>query len=156
MLKTHGVKGEIVVEADDAAIFDTSYIIVPVNGLFVPFYVESHRGKSDSTDIIKLEDLDSDAAVAPLLGAKIYLKISDLDADDEFASLEGYRIFDSDHEIGVVTAVDDQTENVLFEVKTASGKVLIPAVDEWVKSIDDSNRIIVMNLPEGLVELNYS
>ena len=61
ILKTHGVKGEVTVLVEDAALFDTDYIIVPIDGLYVPFFIESRRGKSDNIDIIKIEDIDSDS-----------------------------------------------------------------------------------------------
>ena len=154
LLKPHGVKGEIIVQVDNDALFDADYVIVPVDGLFVPFFVENHRGKSDSTDIIKFEDIDSDNAAQRLCGQPVYLKIDQMEDLSDFSSLEGYVIYDKNLKVGVITAVDNQTENVLFEVKGTEGDVLIPAVDEWIEDIDDVKRVIKMSLPEGLTHIN--
>lgn len=154
LLKPHGVKGEMTMQVDNGALFDTDYIIVPVEGLYVPFFIESHRGKSDNIDIVKIEDVDSESAAQKLIGAPVYLKIKDLDEDESFASLEGYSVYDGDKLIGVITAIDDQTENVLLEVTGEGGTVLIPVVDEWIEDVNDADRVIKMSLPEGLVEVN--
>lgn len=154
ILKTHGVKGEVTMLVENDALFDTDYIIVPIEGLFVPFFIESRRGKSDNIDIVKIEDVDSEAAAQKLTGSPVYLKVDDMDTDAGFASLEGYEVYDGTTLVGVITAIDDQTENVLFEVKGENGTVLIPAVDEWVVEVDDSDRVIKMSLPEGLRDVN--
>ena len=154
LLKPHGVKGEMTMQVDNSALFDTDYIIVPLDGLYVPFFIEGHRGKSDNVDIVKIEDIDSDKAAQKLIGAAVYLKIDDLDEDDSYGSLEGYVIFDGDKRIGVITAIDDQTENVLLEVTGEGGTVLIPVVYEWIEDVNDADRVIKMSLPEGLVEVN--
>lgn len=154
ILKTHGVKGEVTVLVEDAALFDTDYIIVPIDGLYVPFFIESRRGKSDNIDIIKIEDVDSESVAQKLTGATVFLKIEDMDADAGFASLEGYKVYNGNSLVGVISAIDDQTENVLFEVRGDKGVVLIPAVDEWVDDVNDADHVIRMSLPEGLLEVN--
>ena len=77
-----------------------------------------------------------------------------MDADAGFASLEGYKVYNGDSLVGVISAIDDQTENVLFEVRGDKGVVLIPAVDEWVDDVNDADHVIRMSLPEGLLEVN--
>ena len=56
-------------------------------------------------------------------------------------------------ELGKITSVDDTTENVLFEVDHNGRELLIPAVDELVSEVDEENRKLYMNIPEGLLDL---
>ena len=57
--------------------------------------------------------------------------------------------------IGRVTAVDESTVNVLFEVQTDEGdELLIPASEDLIDDIDHQKRIIYMTLPEGLLSLD--
>ena len=56
--------------------------------------------------------------------------------------------------IGTITAVDDSTENVLFELLTADGReVLLPASDDLIAEVDNAAQTITMTIPEGLLEL---
>ena len=57
--------------------------------------------------------------------------------------------------VGEVVAVDESTMNVLFEVETPSGSiVLVPANEDIVKEVNTKERLIKVDLPEGLVDLN--
>ena len=41
----------------------------------------------------------------------------------------------------------------LFEVIVNEKRILIPIVDEFIVNIDNDNKKIIMNLPEGLTDL---
>ena len=73
---------------------------------------------------------------------------------------EGYTIYDSSgKKIGVVDYVDYDTENVLFcldATDSAGFQIMIPAVDDFIIEIDDDKQTIVMDIPDGLLELNTS
>jgi 16S rRNA processing protein RimM len=59
--------------------------------------------------------------------------------------------------VGVVTAVDDSTVNTLFEVESAEGReYLIPAQEAFITEIDHEERIIHMQLPQGLLSMEDS
>lgn len=56
--------------------------------------------------------------------------------------------------VGEIHSVDDSTINTLFELVTPEGDdLLIPATDELISDINTEERIIEMNLPEGLLSL---
>jgi len=155
ILKCHGVKGEVTLSVDNDALFEAGCIIVEIDGLYVPFFIESRRSKSATVDIIKIEGVDSEADAAPLLGAPVFLKKDELsETEEEWGSLNGYKLLNGDIVVGEITAIDDQTENQLFIVSGPQGEVLVPVVDEWVECVDDVTKTIKMNLPEGLVDIN--
>ena len=57
--------------------------------------------------------------------------------------------------IGTLMAVDETTVNVLLEVKTPDGKiVLIPANEDIIRKIDPKTETLEVCLPEGLIDLN--
>ena len=56
--------------------------------------------------------------------------------------------------VGTINSVDDTTENVLLEVTSPTGKdLLIPAAPALIHDIDEEQRVIIMDLPEGLLSL---
>lgn len=160
--RTHGVKGEISFHfADD--VFDrvdADFVFVETDGLLVPFFFEEYRFKSDETALVKFLDIDSADRAAELTGCDVYFPRELNDEDDSelsWAEIVGFRIFDEDSGeiIGEVTAVDLSTINTLFEVNSPSGqRLLIPANDDLIADIDREKRCIVMQLPEGLLDLS--
>ena len=56
--------------------------------------------------------------------------------------------------IGEVRYIDDSTMNTLMTVDTPSGEVYIPYNEDFIREINDDDETIIMDLPEGLVQLN--
>ena len=55
--------------------------------------------------------------------------------------------------IGKIIDVVENKNQDLFEVVFNEKRILIPLVDEFVVNIDNENKKIIMNLPEGLTDL---
>ena len=57
-------------------------------------------------------------------------------------------------EIGVITDIDDQTDNWLFVVERKNGdEALVPVQDAFIVDINHEERTITMDLPIGLLDL---
>ena len=161
--KPHGVKGEISFQFSDDVFdrVDADYLIIEVDGILVPFFIEEYRFRSDETALLKLEDIDTQEAARELTNSDVYFerRLSDDGGEPTMAAIIGYRLVsDADsHEIGTVTGIDDSTANILLEVSgsgTHDGSpILIPAAEEFIIGIDNENREIRMALPEGLLDL---
>ena len=61
MGKTHGIGGEITMMVDDDVFdrVDSDYLILEIEGILVPFFIEEYRFKSNDAALIKFEDIDS-------------------------------------------------------------------------------------------------
>ena len=59
--KTHGVKGEVSFQFDDDVFdrVDCDYLVLDIDGILVPFFMEEYRFRSDSVALMKFEDIDS-------------------------------------------------------------------------------------------------
>lgn len=152
--KPHGVKGEVSFHfADD--IFDRTdceYLILKMDGIMVPFFMEEYRFRSGETALVKFCDIDTQDRAAELTGCEVFFPRDIAESDEDtlsWAAITGYEIVDSGsgRTIGRIAAVDDTTVNTLFELEDGT---LIPAAEELIAEVDATNRRIVMNLPEGL------
>ena len=155
--KTHGVRGEISFLFDDDAFdrVDADYLILKVDGIFVPFFIEEYRFKSDSNAIIKFEDIDTQERARELTGADVYFPRSLAENDDENLSwsvLVGFDIIEasSGRTVGRIASVDDSTLNILFCLDDGR---LIPASENLITAIDQQTRTLTMHIPEGLLDL---
>ena len=172
--KPHGVKGEMNFMFTDDVFdrTDSDYLIIEVEGLLVPFFIEEYRFRSDETALLKLCDIDTQEQARQFTNCEVFFERSKADtpADElTWAQIVGFRIVDENNGkiVGEIVAVDDSTENTLFEVqienppsgttssgtKTAQRQVLIPASDSLIRSIDTQSQIITMAIPDGLLAL---
>lgn len=155
--KTHGVRGEISFLFDDDVFdrVDADYLILKVDGIFVPFFIEEYRFKSDSNAIIKFEDIDTQERARELTGADVYFPRSLAENDDENLSwpvLVGFDIIEASNgrTIGRIASVDDSTLNILFCLDDGR---LIPASENLITAIDQQTHTLTMHIPEGLLDL---
>ncbi|MDR1918888.1 MAG: ribosome maturation factor RimM [Tannerellaceae bacterium] len=160
--KPHGIKGEIgLVTAYD--IFDAEgepFLICEIEGILVPFFIEAYRSKNDSLFLVKLETVDSEAAVRELSHREVYYPLQALQAEDRklpatgWAAYIGYSVADEQHGLlGAIKAIDESTLNTLLQIDSGEKEWLIPAVDEWVLAVDHGERRLSLAVPEGLLEL---
>lgn len=156
--KTHGVNGEITFQFDDD-IFDTTdgeYLILEIDGILVPFFMEEYRFKSDEVALVKFEDINTQGRAAELTGCEVFYPRISADASEggelSYAQLVGFTLVDAKTEkaVGVIDYIDDQTDNIMFELEDG---MLIPASEELIADVDVEKRTISMNLPEGLLDL---
>jgi len=155
--KSHGVKGEVTFQFDDDIFdrVDADYLILEVDGILVPFFIEEYRFRSDEVALVKFEDVDTQQRASELTGSDVYFPRALTDEADDgpsLAMLVGYTVAEAatGQYIGTVAAIDDTTANLLFELEDGR---LIPANDDLIQRIDPRQRTIAMNLPEGLLEL---
>ena len=155
--KTHGVKGEISFLFDDDVFdrVDADYLVLDIDGILVPFFMEEYRFKSDSNALVKFEDIDTQERAQQLTGTDVYFPRALADSDEDslsWAAIVGYDIADAQtgQSVGKIAAIDDSTQNILFELE--DGK-LIPASEELITAIDKENRTITIDIPDGLLDL---
>ncbi|MCC8171811.1 MAG: ribosome maturation factor RimM [Parabacteroides sp.] len=158
--KPHGIKGEITLNFT-SDIFDRvecEYLIGEIEGILVPFFVEEYRFKNDTVALIKLEGVDNEAAAKEFAGVPVYFPKElfgeeELNGADSWDYFVGFRVTDARYgELGEVVAVDESTANVLLQVAEGGKEWLVPAAEELFDDIDHENKMLYMNLPEGLID----
>lgn len=161
--KTHALKGELnaILDIDPECFVEGKPLIVQIDGILVPFFLDSIRNKGTVSYLIKIEGIDSEEDARGFVNKDILLLKKDAeeyqistDVDEDFI---GFTIIDekTGKIIGTIENVDDSTDNVLFIVNADKEFPLyIPAVDDFVSNIDEDEQKLYMKLPEGLIEMN--
>ena len=69
--RPHGVKGEVTFRFDDDVFdrVDSDYLVLSVDGILVPFFIEEYRFKSGEVALVKFCDIDSQDRAAALTGS---------------------------------------------------------------------------------------
>lgn len=159
--KPHGVHGELQLQFSDDVfdVVDADYLVLDIDGILVPFFMEEYRFRSDEIALMKFCDIDSDAQARELTGCNVYFprKLAEEGTEDvSWAQLVGYSLVDeaTNDVIGRIVAVDETTVNTLFEVSTPEGgDLLIPASDELIVATDTEAQTVTMRIPSGLLDL---
>ena len=73
--KTHGVSGELNCAIDADTIDRAEYMVLDMDGIFVPFFISSIRVKSSNSVLLTLEDVETETDARNLVGKDIYLPI---------------------------------------------------------------------------------
>jgi 16S rRNA processing protein RimM len=159
--KPHGVKGEISFSFSDDS-FDESecpFLICEMDGIYVPFKMEACRFKSASTALIKLKNIDSEEKAKTLANKEVYFPKKYLreKIEENMYSWDyfiGFSLVDKQSgKIGTIIDIDDSTLNTLFIVAGNEGEILIPANDEIIIHIDEKQKEIQIELPEGILDI---
>lgn len=164
--KPHGINGEInAVIPSDIDIDRLKCVVVELDGIFVPFFIEQWRPRSSESVLLKLEGIDNENQAKELTNKELYLLVEDLremglENDEEsngfyMSDIIGYTVHDTDGTVaGEITGYDDQTENVLISVRTPRGKtVYLPLADNLIEDFDSGHRSITLDIPAGLIDL---
>lgn len=163
--KPHGVAGEIsaTIDVDMDTLQGLSCLVTDIDGIFVPFFVNACRPKSQETVLLTIDGIDNEKEVSRLVNHDIYALKRDyrqesLDSDADGFPLDyfiGFELRDSDGQrVGEITDVDEQTENAIFIVDREGAELMVPATDELIVEFDLDKKVMVMDLPHGLLDLN--
>ncbi|GAL79083.1 16S rRNA processing protein RimM [Algibacter lectus] len=55
--------------------------------------------------------------------------------------------------VGIIKAINDSTTQSLFEIDRDGIEILIPMNDEFINKVDRKNKTIIVDTPEGLIDL---
>ena len=157
--KLHGYKGGLILHIDSSTpqyFKDLESVLLDIDQELVPFFL-SQKGKLNGKKLlIYLEDVRPVDA-HKYIGREAYLPESMLpEADDDAyydKAIIGYTAWDGPNEIGEVVDVVENSSQNLFVVEKGEQEFLIPAVDAFIKGIDTNEKIIYLELPEGLLDL---
>lgn len=166
--KPHGIDGELsaTIEAPLELIERARCLVSEIDGIFVPFFIEATRPKSENSVLLSITGIHNEKEAATLVNKEIYIlkqdygriaqEDSDEDTPDELPVdyFIGFDVIINQQVEGTVTDIDDKTINVLFVVETTDGDtILVPAVDEMIDEIDLDERLITMSVPDELLQL---
>ena len=160
IVKPHGVGGEMAVTVPASLSWtdDLDCLVCSLDGILVPFFVESIREKSSTTILVRFEGYDTVESVARFIGVTVYMPLkyvaeSDDDQLEWGCFLDWKVVVAFAGTLGTIHAVDSSTPNILFLVKDGERERIIPANEEWITGVDRKRRTLKYKLPEGLAEL---
>jgi len=103
-------------------------------------------------------ECNSSGKVIEFVGCRVFLTtpIPVENRVEDINNLIGYKVLTSENiMLGSIQEVIHNTGQWLISVVSSSNKpILIPLHEHFIVSIDDKKRQLIMDLPEGLTEIN--
>ena len=155
VLKSNGREGELLVGFVGIAPEDIDLeepVFIEFDGLPVPFYFEAFSQRGNSRALVRLTGVHNLTDADELAGAILYAE-DDLYEDEE-EDLTGWTVLDADGtKVGTVSAHEDIPGNPCIWVETGHGECLLPLREELVLDVDETEKTLRMEIPEGLLDL---
>jgi 16S rRNA processing protein RimM len=133
-------------------------VFLEVEGRPVPFFISS--SEYSGADILKLqfEGYDTIEKVNEFTGCRVFLTtgLPNNDVTEEIHTLTGYSVCLQNKELlGTVTEVIRNPGQFLLNIVSPGKKeILIPFHEDFLVSIDKKKKTIIMDIPDGLTEIN--
>lgn len=123
---------------------------------FIPWFIESTTIKSEEEIYLKLEGVNNREAAAKLTQKKIWLPEADFKkfaSKSSPAGLLGYTIIDQGQSLGQILEVIEQPHQLLCRLEIQGKEVLIPLHEDSLEKVDHRKKQVLVELPEGLLDI---
>lgn len=159
----HGVQGQIKMDID--AIYEDGFEELKV--LFIengkrktPYFIEN-IDYNGGLFLVKLEEINSKEAAQPLTNKLLFARENDIEVSeahrneqDELAQFIGYQIHTKEGiNIGTIGDVQEFPQQIMAFVEYRDNEVLIPLNEAFIEDINTETKVILMDLPEGLLDV---
>ncbi len=161
IVKKYSFKGELLVklDTDDPSTYTKmESVFIDKNKSLIPFFIERSSLHKSTLLRVKFEDIDSEEDADKLLKSELYLPLEFLPqlTGNKFYYHEivGFEAEDlSFGLVGIVKGVNDTTNQAILEIDRNGSEILIPLIDDFIKSVDREQKKIILAVPEGLIDI---
>ena len=161
IIKKFSFKGEVLVklDTDEPELYENmDALFIDLRNNLVPFFIESSQFHKSELLRVKFEEVDTEEDADSILKCDVYLPIEFLPKLEDnkfyFHEVIGFTVEDINFgKVGIITAINDSTAQSLFEIDRDGTQILIPMNDDFIKKVDKKKKLIIVDTPEGLIDL---
>lgn len=159
--KKFSFKGEVLIylDTDEPELYENlESMFVECGKHLVPFFIQNSSLHKNDFLRVRFEDVNNEEEADALLGNHIFLPLKSLPKltgnKFYFHEVIGFEVEDKRLGIvGEIQSINDSSAQPLFEVLNDGVEILIPMIDHFLVKIDRENKKVIMDLPEGLIEM---
>ena len=161
IVRKHSFRGEVVIklDTDEPELYqEMESIFVDLGNNLVPFFIQKSLLQKGNQLRVRFEGIENEADAEGILKANVYLPVSllpNLDGNKfYYHEVIGFKIMDVNYgEVGILENINDTAAQPLFEIKKDDNEIFIPMIDDFIKKVDRKNNTILVETPEGLIDL---
>ena len=161
IVKKYSFKGELLIklDTDQPELYEElDALFLDINNNLIPYFIESSQLHKSNLLRVQFEDVETEADAEALIKTEVFLPLEFLPKLEGnkfyFHEIIGFKMMDENYGfVGEITGVNDSTSQSLFEVENQGREILIPMNDEFIVRVERDTKTIVVNTPEGLIDL---
>ncbi len=162
--KKFSFRGEVILklDTDEPDIYENlDAVFIEMGKDLLPFFIEKSSFQRGNELRVRFEDIRTEEDAEAILKKEVYLPMELLPKLEGkqfyFHEVIGFTLTDvKQGVIGTIESINDSTAQALFIVEGKDGQVLIPMVDDFIRKIDRKNKEVLVETPEGLIDMNRS
>ncbi|WP_242084161.1 ribosome maturation factor RimM [Aestuariivivens sediminis] len=163
IVKKYSFKGEVLakLDTDQPEVYEhLETIFLELRNNLVPFFVEYAQLHKSELLRIKFEDVDTEADADSIMKSNLFLPLDLLPKLEGntfyFHEVIGFTVMDKNYgHVGMIKSINDSSAQALFEIESNGKQILIPMNDEFILKVDRNTKTILVETPEGLIDLNF-
>lgn len=160
LVAAHGLKGELVLKHElgkKSTLKDLKTVFIEEKkNNFLPWFISSTRIKNEHETYIKFEGVDVREAAVKLTQKNIWVteeEFKRLSAKSSPVNLLGYTVINEKNSLGKILEVIEQPHQLLLKLEINNKEALIPVNESTLKKIDHKKKEVIVELPEGLLDV---
>lgn len=160
LVATFGLSGEIILKhhlGKKSSLKGLETLFVEKNkDELLPYFIESTKIKNDDEIYLKFEGINTKESARTLVQKQVWLPDEDFQkyaGKSAPISLLGYHIIHDNTDLGEILEVIEQPHQVLCRILLDGKEALIPVHQETLQKIDKKNKQVLLDLPDGLLDI---
>lgn len=160
IVRTHGVKGDVMIYLD----VDDPQRYKKMKSAFIEKDEELNSFSISTVTIrdniakVHIKGVDDMTKAEEFVKCEVYLPLSKLPKLDEnkfyFHEILNFKVIDKTKgEIGIFEKIVDMPQQTIAQIKYGDKEILVPMIPEFIERVDRDEKILYLDLPDGLVDL---
>jgi 16S rRNA processing protein RimM len=158
--KTRGLKGElqVFIDFEEPEKLKFNSLFIELAGKLVPFFIAGFKLPLKNVAYLQLEDIDTIEKASALVKKDIYLpnKVKPKKKKSDFGLkdlLHFIAIDENEGELGEIIEIQELPQQFIATVPYKNREVLFPLNESIIKQIDVVKGVVLVDLPEGLLDV---
>jgi 16S rRNA processing protein RimM len=160
IVSAHGLAGELILKhrlGVKTSLKGLEFIFLEGNkDEMLPYLIETVKTKDREEIHLKLEGIHSKEMARKLVQKQVWLREGDF---QKYAGKSapinwvGYRLINEGIDLGEILEIIEQPHQVLCRIEMLGKEVLIPVHEQTLQKIDNKERKLFLELPDGLLDI---
>jgi 16S rRNA processing protein RimM len=163
IVAAHGVAGDLLLLHELGRRSDfkgvEAFLVGNDPARLIPWFPVSVKPKSETESMLRLEGVENREKALSFLRKSVWIPESQarsLASKNAPLRLLDYHVIDRDRDLGPILEVVEMPTQALLRLEIEGKEVLIPLHPDNLLSIDHENRRVVMEIPDGLLDVYLS